>query len=633
MVIKILEEIKGMLPPNAKLSHIVFEGANIILYTKNKEFFLNGVTTIKEIVNKIKKRVELRPDPTLSVDLEKAEKIIKEIIPETAGKIELNFDAPRSIVVIEAEKPGLAIGKAGELLKEIKKKTFFIPIVKRIPAINSKITTNIRRVLYDASDERKKFLNQIGEKIYGAVKKEKKEKWVRVTFLGGARQVGRSCILLQTETSNVLLDCGINVACTGDEAYPFLNAPEFNISNLDAIVISHSHLDHIGLLPLLVKYGYKGPIYCTAPTRDVSALLLLDLIGVSKKDSKDTLFTSSHIKEVIKHTVILEYEEVTDITSDVRLTLYNAGHVLGSSMCHLHVGEGLYNLLYTGDLNYELTNLLPAASTKFPRLETVIIESTYGGRDDILASRTECEDYLVGVINNTIKRGGKVLLPVLGVGRAQEIMIMLEKMVREGKVDKVPFFVQGMVWDVTAIHTAYPNFFNNKVKQAIFHKGENPFLSDIFKRVGSRKEMKQVLEETGPCIIVATSGMMTGGSSVEYFKELSEDSKNSLVLTCYQAPGSLGRKLQDGEKEIIFQEGNKQIPLKVKLDIHSIHGFTGHSDRRQLINFISRLKPKPKKVIVVHGEQSRVLDLASSIHKMFRIETNAPKNLESIRLR
>lgn len=633
MTIKILEEIKGRLPSNAKISHIVFEGANIVLYTKNKEFFFDGITIIKEIVNKIKKRVELRPDPTLSVDLEKAEKIIRKIIPEGAGKIELNFDVPRSIVVIEAEKPGLAIGKSGELLKEIKKKTFFIPIVKRIPAIKSKITSNIRRVLYEASDERKKFLNQIGEKIYGAEKKEKREKWVRLTFLGGARQVGRSCILLQTETSNVLLDCGINVACTGDEAYPFLNAPEFNIDNLDAIVISHSHLDHVGLLPLLVKYGYKGPIYCTAPTRDISALLLLDLISVSQKDSKDILFTSTHIKEVIKQTIILEYEEVTDITSDVRLTLYNAGHVLGSSMCHFHVGEGLYNLLYTGDLNYELTNLLPAASTKFPRLETVIIESTYGGRDDILASRSECEDYLVGVINNTIKRGGKVLLPVLGVGRAQEIMVMLEKMVREGRVEKVPFFVQGMVWDVTAIHTAYPDFFNNKVKQAIFHKGENPFLSDIFKQVGSRKEMMQVLEETGPCIIVATSGMMTGGSSVEYFKELSNDPKNSLVLTCYQAPGSLGRKLQDGEKEIIFQEGNKQVPLKVSLDVHSIHGFTGHSDRRQLINFISRLKPKPKKVIIVHGEQSRVLDLASSIHKMFRIETNAPKNLESIRLR
>ena len=630
---KILEEIKGILPADAKISHIVFEGANVVLYTKNKEFFLNGFNVIKEIVSKVKKRIELRPDPTLCIGLEKAEKEIKKIIPKEAGKIELNFDTSRSVVTIEAEKPGLAIGKAGELLKEIRKRTFLIPIVKRIPAIKSKITSNIRRVLYESSAERKKFLNEIGEKIYGVEKKQRKEKWARLTFLGGARQVGRSSILLQTDTSNVLFDCGINVASTGDEAYPFLHAPEFNIANLDAVVISHSHLDHVGLIPLLFKYGYKGPVYCTAPTRDVSALLLLDLLTVGQKDSKDALFTSTHIKEMVKHTITLDYGEVTDITPDVRLTLYNAGHVLGSSMCHLHIGEGLYNLLYTGDLNYELTNLLPAASTKFPRLEAVIIESTYGGRDDVKASRKECEDYLIGVINNTIKKGGKVLLPVLGSGRAQEIMVMLERAVREGRVKNVPFFVQGMVWDVTAIHTAYPDFFNNQIKQAVFHKGENPFLSNIFKQVGSRKEMMQVLEETGPCIIVATSGMMTGGSSVEYFKELSGDPKNSLVLTCYQGPGSLGRKLQDGEKEILFQEGSKQIPLKVAMDIHSIHGFTGHSDRRQLINFISRLKPKPKKVIIVHGEQSKTLDLASSIHKMFRIETNAPKNLESIRLK
>jgi len=144
--------------------------------------------------------------------------------------------------------------------------------------------------------------------------------------------------------------------------------------------------------------------------------------------------------------------------------------------------------------------------------------------------------------------------------------------------------------------------------------------------------MKQVLEENGPCIIMATSGMMTGGASVEYFKNLSESDKHSLVLTSYQGEGSLGRRLQQGEKEIMFMEGSKQMPVKVKMDIYSIHGFTGHSDRNQLMNFVGRASPRPKKMIVVHGEISKVLDFASSVHKAYRMETTAPKNLETIRL-
>jgi hypothetical protein len=633
MAIKIIEDIKSMLPKNADISTISFEGANIVLYTRNKDFFLNNNGIIQEIVSTVKKRVELRTDPSLPLEVEKAEQKIKEILKDEAGKLNIIFDPQRSQVIIEAEKPGIAIGKAGENLKEIKKQTLWVPFVRRIPAIKSKLIENIRKVLYENNDYRKKFLHKVGERIYGPRRKDKQTEWVRIACLGAARQVGRSCFLLQTEESNVLIDCGINVAAQGEDAHPYFNAPEFRINELDAVVISHPHLDHCGLVPLLFKYGYRGPVYCTEPTRDIAALLCLDLIEIGKKEAKNGLYSSTDIKEMVKHTITLNYEEVTDITPDVRLTLYNAGHNLGSSMCHFHIGEGLHNFLYTGDMNYELSNLLAPSVTKFPRLESVMIESTYGGKEDILATRKECEDYLLTIIKNTIGRGGKVLLPVLGVGRSQEIMIILERAIREGRLEKIPVFIQGMIWDVNAIHTAYPDFFANRVKNSIFHKGENPFLSPIFKHIAGKKEMTQVIEEEGPCVIMATSGMLTGGASVEYFKQLAEDKRNSVVLTCYQGEGTTGRKLQQGDKEIMFQEGNKQVPIKVKLEVYSIHGFTGHSDRNQLMNFIRRLSPKPKKVIVVHGEASKTLDLASSIYKSEHIETTAPKNLEIVRLR
>jgi uncharacterized protein len=632
MVIKIVEDIKGMLPDNADVSSISFEGANIVIYTRNKDFFLDSNGIIKKIVGEIKKRVELRPDPSLCLNLEKAEKIIRDAMPEEVGKVEVTFDPQRSQVFIEAEKPGLAIGKSGENLKEIKKKTLWVPLVQRIPSIRSKLIENIRQVLYQNDDYRKKFLNSVGERIYGPRRKDKKTDWIRISFLGGASQVGRSSYLLQTEESNILVDCGVNVAAPEDSAYPYLQAPELKIDQLDAVILTHAHVDHSALVPLLFKYGYRGPVYCTPPTRDIASMLCLDFINIAQMENKKGLYDTADVKEFVKHTITLSYEEVTDITPDVRLTFYDAGHILGSAMAHLHIADGLHNIMFSGDMNFETSNLLSPAVTKFPRLESLLIEGTYGSKDDVVATRQESEEYLKNVIKATIDRKGKVLMPVLGVGRSQEIMMILEKAMKEGNLPDVPIYVQGMVWDVTAIHTAYPDFFNSKTRQQIFHKNENPFLAKIFKQVGSQKEMKEVIEG-GPCVILATSGMMTGGSSVEYFKQLGDDPKNSLVLTSYQGEGSLGRRLQQGEKEIMFPEGRKQVPVFVKMDIHSMHGFTGHSDRNQLMNFMHRLNPRPKKVMVVHGERSKCLDLASSIHKQFRIETSVPKNMETIRIK
>ena len=625
----IIKEILSQLPEE-KISDACFEGANIVLYTKDKDFFLDNNGLIRKIVNNIKKRIELRPDPAITLDVEDSEKIIKEVIPEGAGVDKVIFDPQRSRVIIEAEKPGLAIGKQGDILREIRKKTLWVPLIRRKPAIRSQLIENIRAVLYQNSDYRRKFLDKIGHRIYDGWIREKKNEWIRVSYLGGARQVGRSCLFLQTPESRVLLDCGVNIA-TDKDAYPYLEAPEFNINDLDAVVLTHSHLDHCGFIPYLYKYGYRGPVYCTAPTRDVSALLLLDYVKIMRSNGKEPIFTIDDIKEMVKHTICLDYNEVSDITPDFRITLYNAGHILGSSMIHLHIGNGLHNIVYTGDMKFGKTRLLDTAVTKFPRVETLMIEGTYGGRENILESRKECEDEFADIIKRAIDRKGKVLVPVLGSGRAQEVLLIVENMIREGKIEKVPVFIDGSVWDITAIHTAYPEFLNGIVRKQIFHKDQNPFLSEIFKRVGSQKERTEVIEDTGSCIILATSGMLVGGPSVQYLKQLADNPKNTLLFVCYQGEGSLGRRIQRGEKEMSV-DGSKEITL-VKMEVNTIEGFTGHSGRKELLNFVYRCDPKPKKVIVNHGESSRCLDLASSIHKLNRVETSAPRNLEAIRLK
>ncbi len=632
MVTPIIKEVLKLLP-DGKIEEALFEGANIVLYTKDRDFFLNESNLIRKVVSNIKKRVELRPHPSLCIDEEVARKKIKEILGEEAGVDQIIFDPQRSQVVIEAEKPGVAIGKQGSNLHEIKKETYWVPLIKRTPAIRSQIIENIRAVLYQNSDYRRKFLNKTGERIYNGWQRERKEEWVRLTYMGGARQVGRSSILLQTPESRVLLDCGIDV--TGDDVstYPHLEAPEFDISQLDAVVITHAHLDHTGLLPYLFKFGYRGPVYCTAPTRDIMALLQLDIVKIAHGEGKDPIFTSEDIKEMVKHTITLDYEEVTDITPDIRITMYNAGHILGSAMVHLHIGNGLHNLLYSGDIKFAKTQLLSPAVTQFPRLETVMLESTYGARDAVLSSPREQDKLLADIIVNTVKRGGKILMPTLGSGRGQEVIILVEKLISEGLIDDIPVYIDGMVWDITAIYTAYPEFLNNSVRQQIFHRDNNPFLAKNIKRVGSHKERMKIIEEEGSCIILATSGMLVGGPSVEYLKQMAEDKRHSLVFSCYQGEGSLGRRIQRGEKEIPMKaSGNRQEIMKINMEVHRIE-ISGHADRRELMSFVQRLNPRPKKILVNHGESSRCLDLASSIYKQYRIETIAPRNLDAVRIR
>ncbi len=630
-MVNIIKEILKSLPED-KVSEAVFEGANIVLYTKDREFFLNNEGAIKRIVDEIKKRVELRPDPSILLDQEDAEKKIRKLMPEEAGVSNVLFDPQRSIVVIEAEKLGLAIGKQGTLLQEIRKETLWVPVIRRTPALRSKIVENVRAILFQYSDYRRKFLDKIGHRIYDGWIREKKNEWIRVTMLGGGRQVGRSCLFLQTPESRVLLDCGVDVA-SQDSAYPYLESPEFNINQLDAVIISHAHLDHVGFLPYLYKFGFRGPTYCTAPTRDMAALLLLDFVKIMKSENKDPIYDVEDVKEMIKHTVSLEYDEVTDVTPDVRLTLYNAGHTLGSAMIHLHVGNGLHNILYTGDMKFGKTQALEPSSTVFPRLETLIIESTYGGKEISDQAKEENDAEFVQLVKDTIQKGGKVLVPVLGSGRAQEIMLTLHHFMYSGDLPKTPIYVDGLVWDITAIHTAYPEYLNANVRKLIFHKDENPFLAEVFKEVGSQQERQQIIQSGEPCIILATSGMLVGGPSVEYLKGLADNANNTLAIVSYQGEGSLGRRIQRGDKEIAFTNGANQEILQIRCNVVTFEEFSAHSNRKQLLNFIYKCSPRPKKVIVNHGESSRCLDLASAIHKLMRIETSAPRNLEAVRLK
>ena len=627
----ILKSVKEELPK--VITDALFEGANIVLYTDDKEFFRDGESKIREVVDKIKKRIELRAHKSVLASESETEKTIRALVPEEAEIVNIIFDVQRSVVIIEAKKPGLVIGKQGSILNDIKKSTFWLPVVQRSPAIPSKITEKIRSVLYANNTYRRKLLNDIGKKIYEEWNPEKMDMWIRLTYLGGGRQVGRSCLLLQTPNSKILLDCGLNIAITeGPERFPYLDVSEIgDLNSINAIVLSHAHLDHSGLIPYLYKMGYKGPVYLTAPTRDISALLQLDVIGIAYKKAEFPLYKAEDIKEMVRHSITLEYGEVTDITSDVRITLYNAGHVLGSSQVHLNIGNGLHNFVYSGDTKYGKTRLLDPAVNHFPRVETLQLESTYGSKADILPPMKDTESKLMEFIKDTINRKGKVLLPELGLGHAQQTVLRIEEAVRTGELPQIPIYIDGMIWDINAIHTAYPDFLSASVRSQVF-QDNNPFLSDIFKRIGSQIERRKVIEE-GPCIIIATSGMLNGGASVEYFRNLADNPKNLILFGCYQGIGSLGRQIQEGSKEINLGKDYGNEHISVKMQVETLSGLSAHSGRNELIQYINRMNPKPKKIVLNHGEQSKCLDLASSLYRSYHVETTVPRNLETIRLK
>lgn len=638
----ILKEIKEiidqMVPREAKIADVEFEGPELVIYVKNPEVIMQDGDLIKNLAKILKKRISVRPDPEVLMPPERAEEMIKQLVPADAEITNISFDPSVGEVLIEAKKPGLVIGKNGETLRLITQKVRWAPRVIRTPPIQSQTIYSVRQILQTESKDRRKFLRQVGRNIYR--KPELKSEWIRITGLGGFREVGRSALLLQTNESFVLVDFGVNVAALNDpkKAFPHFEAPEFryvlNEGLLDAIIITHAHLDHSGLLPYLFRFNlFDGPIYATPPTRDLMVLLQKDFIEIQQSNGIEPLYRPRDIKEVIKHTITLDYGEVRDISPDLRLTLHNAGHILGSSIAHLHVGNGLHNVAVTGDFKFIPTRLFEPAANRFPRLETLVMESTYGASNDYQMPRDEAEKKLIEVIHQTIKRGGKVLIPAMAVGRAQEIMMVLEEYARVGGIE-VPIYLDGMIWEATAIHTAYPEYLSKHLREQIFHEGYNPFLNPVFKSVANSKERQDIIDSGEPAIIIATSGMLVGGPSVEYFKQLASDPRNSIIFVSYQAEGTLGRQIQRGMKEIpLIGDGGKTEAIRINMEVHTIDGFSGHADRRELISYIARVRPRPERVITVHGEPQKCLDLASSIHKKFGISTRAPNNLDAIRLK
>ncbi|MFH0927812.1 MAG: beta-CASP ribonuclease aCPSF1, partial [Candidatus Micrarchaeota archaeon] len=500
---EIEKKVAELVPAECGLAKTEAEGLDVVLYLKDIKAFYRNDQLIRKIAGALRKRVVIRSDSSALLPVEEAMQVIKEVVPAEAGVDDIRFVPEFCEVIIEALKPGLVIGKGGQTLRAIIEKTGWAPKVERTPTMPSSTIKGIRSSLIKDASSRRKFLLNLGKKI---CTQPPKSDWVKVTALGGYKEVGRSCSLVETPNSKILIDCGINPETFDPQkAYPYLSAMKLELDKIDALVLTHAHLDHSGFIPYLYAYGYDGPIYCTPPTRDLIALLQMDLINVIKRNNEGKApYGVKDIQKELAHIITFNYGEVMDITPEIKLTFYNAGHILGSAQAHLHIGDGLHNVVFSGDIKFGFTKLLDQAVTSFPRIETLFMESTYGARNDIMLSRFDADERLVEFILKVMERKGKVLIPVFSVGRSQELMLVLEEFCSRNPDRAFDVFIDGMVLEASAIHTAYPEYLRHNVQRRIL-SNDSPVESRIFSV--AKGDRSEIVERDDPCVILSPSGM------------------------------------------------------------------------------------------------------------------------------
>ena len=629
----IMATILQSIPKEANVTKIDYEGPRIALFTNTPRYLMEHNEIISNLVNVIKKRIVVRTDESIRKSEEEARQIIAQAVPKEADMQGTFFDTAIGEVSIEAKRPWLLQRNPEEFNHaDITEKTGWKIRIRKATTIQSSTIKAINYNLKISAQERARQLKQVGEKIFRPKLSQKSE--VSLLTLGGFGQVGRSCMLLTTTESKILIDCGVNPGVKSPmESYPRLDWANITLDDLDAVVISHAHLDHTGFLPVLCKYGYKGPIYCTEPTLPMMNVIQLDAIKVAAAQGRAPIYSEADVKQIMRQAITLSYGTVTDISPDIKLVLSNAGHILGSATCHFHIGNGDHNFVYTGDLKFGKSILFESANWNYPRVETLLIESTYGAKEDIQPTREEVETAFVNTVNTILKDGGKVLIPIPAVGRAQEIMMVIAQYMKSGQMVEAPVFMEGMIAEATSIHEAYPEYLSRDLRQKILETDDNPFDAEYFTNIEHGDAREEPLRDGTPCIIMATSGMLEGGPVLEYLKSIAPQKKNKIVFVSYQVNGTLGRRVLDGAKQVsmLGKEGKVEV-VNVECGVEKLDGFSGHSDYNQLMSFIHKLRPKLRRVLVNHGERRKSENLAMSIRRMYRLPAHYPQIQEAIKL-
>ncbi len=449
---------------------------------------------------------------------------------------------------------------------------------------------------------------------------------VKIKFCGGVRTVTGSMHLLETSKSKVLIDCGLFQG-RRDDYYRINSTFTFNPSEIDALLVSHAHIDHCGNIPNLVKQGFDKKIYATEATADLCNIMLLDSAHIQEENIKyvnkinkrmrrplrKPLYTNEDAEKAITFFAGRHYNRKFRVTTDISCTFIDAGHILGSAIMLISVkeeGADELTIAYAVDLGRNNMPILkdPVILPK-GAVDYLILESTYGGRlhGDIENAEAELAFY----INKAVKQGGKIIIPSFALGRSQEIIYYLSEIMKSKKVPSLPVYIDSpMAIRVTKVFTNHVECFDEESKLMAFHD-ESPFAIDNLHFTSSVQESKKINEDKKPMIIISASGMCEAGRILHHLKNNIEDAKNIIIVVGYMAQHTLGRRLVERREKVrIFGQ-----EYKLNAEVEVINAFSAHADKNELLTYVRKSDRSLKNIFVVHGEEEQSLNLMSSLKR------------------
>ncbi|XP_011205190.1 integrator complex subunit 11 [Bactrocera neohumeralis] len=440
---------------------------------------------------------------------------------------------------------------------------------------------------------------------------------IKVTPLGAGQDVGRSCLLLSMGGKNIMLDCGMHMGYNDERRFPDFSyiVPEGPItSHIDCVIISHFHLDHCGALPYMSEMvGYSGPIYMTHPTKAIAPILLEDMRKVAvERKGESNFFTTQMIKDCMKKVTAVTLHQSVMVDNELEIKAYYAGHVLGAAMFWLRVGS--QSVVYTGDYNMTPDRHLGAAWIDKCRPDLLISESTYATtiRD---SKRCRERDFLKKV-HECVAKGGKVLIPVFALGRAQELCILLETYWERMNLKFPIYFAVGLTEKANTYYKMFITWTNQKIRKTFVQR--NMF---DFKHI--KPFDKAYIDNPGAMVVFATPGMLHAGLSLQIFKKWAPNENNMVIMPGYCVQGTVGNKILGGAKKVEFE--NRQV-VEVKMSVEYL-SFSAHADAKGIMQLIQNCEPK--NVMLVHGEAEKMQFLRTKIMEEFNIETYMPANGET----
>ncbi|MDD4290274.1 MAG: MBL fold metallo-hydrolase [Patescibacteria group bacterium] len=434
---------------------------------------------------------------------------------------------------------------------------------------------------------------------------------MNISFHGACEEVTGSCTLVKTDKYKFLVDCG---SFQGEQFSSNKNTEKFafNPEEIDFVLLTHSHLDHCGRLPKLVNNGFKGKIYATLATKEITKLILEDasrIMSENMKLNRDLVMDQKEIEALMTQFENVNYDSELQINDDIKITYKDAGHILGSASIMININDSGVNkkIIFSGDLGNPPTPIIRDTEF-FDGADAVIIESTYGGL--IHEDRVIGEKAIRDAIIETVKTNGVLIIPVFAVERSQEILYMLNEMVDKNLIPRVNmFFDSPMGIRAVNIYKRYTNLYDEKAKNLVL-SGDDIYLFKNMEYTLDKQASKKINSTHAPKIILAGSGMCNGGRVIYHLKFNLENPKTHVMLLSYQAKGTLGRKLFDGEKKVIIEDE----PIEVRAKISTYGCFSAHADNDKLINWVMKLQnPAPSNIFINHGEPDKSEELLNNL--------------------